>query len=833
MDAVPPSPTSPAPRVTVVIPCFNYGHHLAEAVASVVAQTERDWEAVIVDDGSSDDSAAVAEALVAAHPDLALRLLRRPHSGSPGLTRNAGIAATTGEYVVCLDADDRLDVGYLAACAVALDTAPRAAIAYGDLRLFGSRDELMRPPEWDERTECDCNFLGVSSMFRRRAWEQVGGYDTEIGYEDWDFWIGCIEHGWFGVRAPGAVWEHREHGEGVYAGHLVRDAEIKARIALKHPRLYGDGQRRWAEAVLAGDAAAIAAAGPGRLPADVPSPARVAQASAGLPIRSICLLTKDYPPHTPGGIPRAVQMQAHRLAARGVDVHVITCAADGVAATREDAGVLVHELPEPPLGVPGELGYLEIALWSFVAAAKFAELDATVRFDVLETPDYRGEALHLVPRPETALVVWLHSTMKVCWDCEPGYVMTPADHAWHALEMAALQRADLLLGPSQLLIDTTDAYLGERMRPAELMPYLFDSDQFPVLREPRRPGPAHVLFYGRLEPRKNPEMALYAVAAARARGLDARLTMLGRNNGGYRESVLTPLQAQLGLDDVTYLPHADLDGLRAVLARTDVAILASRFDNSPLTIFEALSSGVPVITSDRVGTASWVASEDGLLTLPVDDVTAFAQRASAAIDDEAFMSSGPRAAARMREAFAPELVTDRLLECYRRLMVARGRPAVVAPRAPAAAEPASAAPAPAQRAGLDGARGHAALAFADELAADPGLLAAWGAVFDARDDVTLVIYGPNWTTERAERELGPVVAAAGLDGAEAADLLALATPADPALERRLASACAAVLTRALVPAPFSDLPALDGAAVGRVRSVLGVDDAVALPVPAS
>src|SRR5947209_8811703 len=145
-----------------------------------------------------------------------------------------------------------------------------------------------------------------------------------------------------------------------------------------------------------------------------------------------------------------------------------------------------------------------------MAATKFAQLDSTVRFDVVETPDYRGEALHLAPRPETALIVWLHSTMMVAWNCEPDYVRTPSDDAWHALEMAALERADLLLAPSQLLLDTTTAYLGERMRPVELMPYLFDSSQFPAA-ERRRLG-AHdtvnVLFYGRLEARKNPELAL-------------------------------------------------------------------------------------------------------------------------------------------------------------------------------------------------------------------------------------------------------------------------------------------------------------------------------------
>jgi glycosyltransferase involved in cell wall biosynthesis len=340
---------------------------------------------------------------------------------------------------------------------------------------------------------------------------------------------------------------------------------------------------------------------------------------------------------------------------------------------REDAGVVVHEVGEPGLAVPPDLAYLEIPLWSFVAATRFAALDATVAFDVVETPDYRGEALHLAPRPETALVVWLHSTMMVVWNCEPGYVRSAADDAWHALEMAALERADLLLAPSQLLLDTTAGFLGERMRPAELMPYLFDAAQFP-LRPPRGDdGPLRVLFYGRLEARKNPELALQAVAAARARGLEVELTFLGRSHANYRELILMPLASQLGLHP-RYLEHADTETVRAELAQADLAILASRFDNSPLTIFEALSSGVPVITSDRVGTASWFGPDEGLLALPIDDPLEFALRASEAMADSDWMESGLVAAARMRERFAPELVTARLLDCYARLMAARGRP---------------------------------------------------------------------------------------------------------------------------------------------------------------
>ncbi|MEA2404066.1 MAG: hypothetical protein QOE08_713, partial [Thermoleophilaceae bacterium] len=454
------------PRASVVIPCFNYGRHLAEAVESVLAQTLEGVETIVVDDGSTDDSAAVAQTLIDANPQAQIKLVRRENGGSPGATRNAGVAEARAPYVLCLDADDKLDPGFLAACVAALDAHPEAAIAYSDFQMFGDDDQRIVAPSWSSRRELDSNFIGTAAVFRREAWEQVGGYDTEIGYEDWDFWVAIVEQGWEGVKVPGALWHYRVHDGGVYSGHVRDDQAVKAEILLKHPGAYSELQLAWARAVLAGDT-------PAELPRAGVMPPRAA-------IRSICLITKDYPPSVPGGIPRAVHMQARMLAAAGVQVHVITKSQTGAEGMREDAGVIVHEIAEPTLAVPPPLHYLEIPLWSFMVATKFAQLDETVRFDVVETPDYRGEALHLSPRPETALVAWLHSTMMVVWNCTPGYERSPTDDAWHALELAALERADLLLAPSRLVLDTTTGFLGDRMRPAELMPYLFDAAQFPA-----------------------------------------------------------------------------------------------------------------------------------------------------------------------------------------------------------------------------------------------------------------------------------------------------------------------------------------------------------------
>ena len=103
----------------------------------------------------------------------------------------------------------------------------------------------------------------------------------------------------------------------------------------------------------------------------------------------------------------------------------------------------------PQAGRAAELGYLELPVWSYVAAARFTELDATARFDVVAAPAQRAEALHLRPRADTALVLWLDDRGR-----KPLGPRTPADDAQDALELAVIARADLLIASSQAALET-------------------------------------------------------------------------------------------------------------------------------------------------------------------------------------------------------------------------------------------------------------------------------------------------------------------------------------------------------------------------------------------
>jgi glycosyltransferase involved in cell wall biosynthesis len=238
----------------VVVPCYNHARYLPEAVASVLAQTEPRWELIVVDDGSPDDTAAVAAALIRAHPGRAIRLLRQPNRGLAA-SRNAGIAAATAPYVLPLDADDALEPEFLAATAAALDDRPALGFVYTQARRFGAEATLLRPEPYDlGRLRNHCTLL-PASLVRRAAWAAGGGFcehpALRQGYEDWDFWLALGAAGWGGALLGRPLLRYRRAGGSMVTGAQRRDLELRAAIIARHAGLYERGFVAWAAQVLA------------------------------------------------------------------------------------------------------------------------------------------------------------------------------------------------------------------------------------------------------------------------------------------------------------------------------------------------------------------------------------------------------------------------------------------------------------------------------------------------------------------------------------------------------------------------------------------------------
>lgn len=226
------------PAVSVIIPCFEQARYLSEAVQSVVDQTFTDWEIIIVDDGSPDDTAQVAAALIERHGER-IRLLQQPNGGV-ARARNAGIAAALGKYILPLDADDRLHPEMLEETVRLLASDPAVGIAYTDYELFGSTERSVRVPEFDFEGLCRGSHIVTTALFRREAWEATAGYNPNMvsGYEDWDFWIACAKRAFLPRRIPRCLFSYRARPGGRGAMSATQRRQMVAQIMRNHPELY-------------------------------------------------------------------------------------------------------------------------------------------------------------------------------------------------------------------------------------------------------------------------------------------------------------------------------------------------------------------------------------------------------------------------------------------------------------------------------------------------------------------------------------------------------------------------------------------------------------------
>ena len=179
------------PKVSVLIPTYNRRRYLVEAIRSVEAQTSRDWEIVVADDGSTDDTRSVVEAFSGA-----IRYLYQENQGV-SVARNLAFRESTGQYVVFLDSDDYLLPNALADFSAALDSDPNCDVVYSDgfvvddggTRLATISDYSPRPFDDTIGSFIVGNPLGLhGTMFRRSALMRVDGpFDEQmLGYEDWD-----------------------------------------------------------------------------------------------------------------------------------------------------------------------------------------------------------------------------------------------------------------------------------------------------------------------------------------------------------------------------------------------------------------------------------------------------------------------------------------------------------------------------------------------------------------------------------------------------------------------------------------------------------------------
>ena len=247
-EAAPPSATGdpePGHEVSVVIPCYNHGAFVAEAVDSALGQTLPPGEVIVVDDASPDPATAEALDALETRGDPRLRVLRLAENGGVARARNRGMQEASGTYLLPLDADDRLLPDFLARTLPRL-RSDRGIGAVGTRALYcGDRTgEVPIPPYAFPDILLDPLLFSVG-IFRREDWARTLGYREEMreAWEDYEFWLSLLELGLRIEQIPEPLFEYRHTGTSSrdeWMNSVDRRVALQTRIFHLHRKLYED-----------------------------------------------------------------------------------------------------------------------------------------------------------------------------------------------------------------------------------------------------------------------------------------------------------------------------------------------------------------------------------------------------------------------------------------------------------------------------------------------------------------------------------------------------------------------------------------------------------------
>ncbi len=232
------------PRISVFIPCYNYAHYLPEAVESVLRQSFPDWEAIAIDDASTDATLEVM------HSFTDPRIIRIYHNETKGniATYNEAIALSRGEFVVALSADDRYHPDFFKKTIAMLDAHPEAGMAYTGWEIIDANGRVIRRvgsmPHREDGVYDDlphlvlgCYIAQCTVVVRRRVYQEVGAF-TLSRAGDWDMWLRIArKYPIAFVREP--LYQYRRHGRNMSADpDSLKTTEVESALVLS--RLLND-----------------------------------------------------------------------------------------------------------------------------------------------------------------------------------------------------------------------------------------------------------------------------------------------------------------------------------------------------------------------------------------------------------------------------------------------------------------------------------------------------------------------------------------------------------------------------------------------------------------
>jgi len=181
------------PKISIIVPCYNQAQYLNECLQSVLEQTYQNWECIIVNDGSPDNTEEVVKEWLI---DKRFKYFFQENGGLSS-ARNSGISNAKGEFILPLDADDKIAVNYIELAAQAFIEDDALKVVYCKAEKFGDESGKLDLKPFSLKNLAKENMIFCTALFKKVDWKTVGGFDLNMihGLEDWEFWIAILKNG--------------------------------------------------------------------------------------------------------------------------------------------------------------------------------------------------------------------------------------------------------------------------------------------------------------------------------------------------------------------------------------------------------------------------------------------------------------------------------------------------------------------------------------------------------------------------------------------------------------------------------------------------------------
>ena len=201
------------PKVSIIIPCYNQGKYVAEAINSALRQTFKDIEIVCVNDGSTDNSVEIIKSFENKYKNFIF--LNNEENRGVIYSRNFAIKNCNGTYILPLDADDIIEPTYVEKAVKILDNNPNIGIVYCKAKIFGNYDKYWNLKPFNKSDILYENCIFCSALFRKSDFLKFGGYNNNMKYgcEDYDLWLSFIEQGLEVFQINEILFSYRQYDE--------------------------------------------------------------------------------------------------------------------------------------------------------------------------------------------------------------------------------------------------------------------------------------------------------------------------------------------------------------------------------------------------------------------------------------------------------------------------------------------------------------------------------------------------------------------------------------------------------------------------------------------